>query len=145
MVLPGPEAQQLATYIGWLLHRTWGGLIAGGLFVLPSLGILVALSWIYVAFGTLPAWPAPSPRVKPAVVAIIVQAAHRLGTPRAEDAGRVGDRGLSFAAMVAAVPFPILVGGRCARRRRSSAGSRRGSCGTAAAHGAGRGACGAGA
>ena len=50
MVLPGPEAQQLATYIGWLMHRTWGGIIAGALFVLPSLLILIALSWMYIAF-----------------------------------------------------------------------------------------------
>ena len=49
MVLPGPEAQQLATYIGWLMHRTWGGIVAGALFVLPSLFILIALSWIYMA------------------------------------------------------------------------------------------------
>ena len=54
MLLPGPEAQQLATYIGWLLHRTWGGIIAGGLFVLPSLFILIALSWIYIEFGEVP-------------------------------------------------------------------------------------------
>ena len=54
MLLPGPEAQQLATYIGWLMHRRWGGLVAGGLFVLPSLLILIALSWIYAAFGTQP-------------------------------------------------------------------------------------------
>ena len=49
MVLPGPEAQQLATYIGWLMHRSWGGVVAGGLFVLPSLFLLVGLSWIYMA------------------------------------------------------------------------------------------------
>src|SRR6476646_5834774 len=55
MLLPGPEAQQLATYIGWLLHRTPGALVAGGLFVLPSLFILVALTWIYLAFGQVPA------------------------------------------------------------------------------------------
>ena len=55
MVLPGPEAQQLATYIGWLMHRTWGGIVAGGLFVLPSLFILIALSWVYMAFGQVPA------------------------------------------------------------------------------------------
>ncbi len=54
MVLPGPEAQQLATYIGWLMHGTKGGIVAGGLFVLPSLGILIALSWIYIAFGSVP-------------------------------------------------------------------------------------------
>ena len=55
MVLPGPEAQQLATYLGWLMHRTWGGIVAGGLFVLPSLFILIALSWVYMAFGNVPA------------------------------------------------------------------------------------------
>ena len=54
MLLPGPEAQQLATYIGWLMHRTLGGIVAGALFVLPSLFILIALSWVYVAFGQLP-------------------------------------------------------------------------------------------
>src|ERR1700754_4224950 len=54
MLLPGPEAQQLATYIGWLLHRTWGGIVAGGLFVLPSLFILIALSWVYMAYGDVP-------------------------------------------------------------------------------------------
>ena len=55
MLLPGPEAQQLATYIGWLMHRTWGGIVAGALFVLPSLFILIALSWVYMAFGDVPA------------------------------------------------------------------------------------------
>ena len=54
MVLPDPEAQQLATYIGWLMHRTWGGIVAGGLFVLPSLFILIGLSWIYMAYGQTP-------------------------------------------------------------------------------------------
>ena len=61
MLLPGPEAQQLATYIGWLLHRTWGGVVAGGLFVLPSLFILIGLSWVYVAWGCL-LYTSPSPR-----------------------------------------------------------------------------------
>lgn len=54
MLLPGPEAQQLATYIGWLMHRTAGGLVAGILFVLPSLFILIGLSWVYVKFGDVP-------------------------------------------------------------------------------------------
>jgi chromate transporter len=54
MLLPGPEAQQLAIYIGWLMHPTWGGIVAGALFVLPSLFILVALSWIYLRFGDVP-------------------------------------------------------------------------------------------
>ena len=54
MVLPGPEAQQLATYIGWLMHRTAGGLVAGALFVLPSLFILIGLAWVYMRFGEVP-------------------------------------------------------------------------------------------
>lgn len=72
MVLPGPEAQQLATYIGWLMHRTWGGLVAGGLFVLPSLLILIALSWVYLAWGHVPAVAAALYGIKPAVTAIVV-------------------------------------------------------------------------
>ena len=109
MVLPGPEAQQLATYIGWLLHRTWGGLVAGGLFVLPSFVLLVTLSWVYVAFGTLPAVAGAFAAVKPAVVAIIVQAAHRLGSRALTTPAAWAIAGLSFAAMLAAVPFPIIV------------------------------------
>lgn len=54
MLLPGPEAQQLATYIGWLMHRTWGGIVAGGFFVLPSIFILMGLSYVYAAYGSLP-------------------------------------------------------------------------------------------
>ncbi len=54
---PGPEAQQLATYLGWLIHRTWGGVVAGALFVLPSLVILMVLSWVYVSYGNV-AWVA---------------------------------------------------------------------------------------
>ena len=75
MLLPGPEAQQLATYIGWLMHRTWGGIVAGGLFVLPSLVLLIVLSWIYVRFGNVPAVAAVLYGVKPAVVAIVLAAA----------------------------------------------------------------------
>src|SRR6266702_2508246 len=56
MLLPGPEATQLATYIGWMMHRTWGGIVAGGLFVLPSVFILIALSWIYMAYGDIVWW-----------------------------------------------------------------------------------------
>ena len=79
MLLPGPEAQQLATYIGWLLHRTWGGVVAGVLFVLPSLFILVALSWIYVAFGDVPVVAGLFYGIKPAVAAIVLHAVHRIG------------------------------------------------------------------
>ena len=76
MILPGPEAQQLVTYIGWLMHRTWGGVIAGALFVLPSLFILIGLSWVYVVFGKLSWIAAVLWGIKPAVVAIVVQAVH---------------------------------------------------------------------
>ncbi len=110
MVLPGPEAQQLATYIGWLLHRTWGGVVAGGLFVLPSLAILIALSWIYVVFGQLPAVAGAFAAVKPAVVAIIVQAVHRLGSRALTTPAGWAIAASSFAAMLAGVPFPILIG-----------------------------------
>src|SRR5438034_5208775 len=79
MLLPGPEAQQLATYIGWLMHRSWGGVVAGALFVLPSLFILVALSWIYVAFGEQPLVAGLFYGIKPAVAAIVLQAVHRIG------------------------------------------------------------------
>ncbi len=80
MVLPGPEAQQLATYIGWLMHRTWGGIVAGALFVLPSLFILIALSWIYLAFGDVPLVAGILYGIKPAVTAIVLFAAYRIGT-----------------------------------------------------------------
>jgi chromate transporter len=80
MLLPGPEAQQLATYIGWLMHRTWGGIVAGGLFVLPSLAILIGLSWVYVAFWQVPWVAGVFDGIKPAVAAIVLHAAHRIGS-----------------------------------------------------------------
>lgn len=80
MLLPGPEAQQLATYIGWLMHRGWGGVLAGGLFVLPAFFMLVALGWLYMAYGQLPAVAGALYAVKPAVVAIVVFAAYRIGS-----------------------------------------------------------------
>lgn len=80
MMLPGPEAQQLATYIGWLMHRTWGGVIAGALFILPSLIILILLSWLYIAFGDLPLVAGVFYGIKPAVTAIVIQAAYRIGS-----------------------------------------------------------------
>lgn len=80
MVLPGPEAQQLAIYIGWLLHRTWGGVVAGVLFVLPSLFILIGLSYVYVVFGNVSWVAALLYGIKPAVAAIVLQAVHRIGS-----------------------------------------------------------------
>lgn len=80
MVLPGPEAQQLATYIGWLMHGVWGGIAAGVLFVLPSLFILIAITWIYLSFGDVPAVEGILYGIKPAVTAIVVFAAYRIGS-----------------------------------------------------------------
>lgn len=80
MLLPGPEAQQLATYIGWLMHRTLGGLVAGGLFILPSFLILSALSWLYVEYGGTPFVASLFFGIKPAVVAIVAFAAYRIGS-----------------------------------------------------------------
>jgi chromate transporter len=80
MVLPGPEAQQLATYIGWLMFGVWGGLIAGFLFVLPSLFILSALSWVYLSYGDVGAIAGILYGIKPAITAIVVFAAYRIGS-----------------------------------------------------------------
>jgi chromate transporter len=80
MLLPGPEAQQLATYIGWLMHRTWGGVVAGGLFVLPSLFILVGLGWVYLSYGHVDWVAGLFYGIKPAVAAIVLQAVYRIGS-----------------------------------------------------------------
>ncbi|QAZ40843.1 chromate transporter [Methylibium sp. Pch-M] len=110
MVLPGPEAQQLATYIGWLMHRTWGGLVAGGLFVLPSLFILIALSWVYLAYGELPAVAGLLYGIKPAVTAIVVFAAWRIGSRALKNAWLWAIAVAAFVAIFALhTPFPLIV------------------------------------
>lgn len=110
MVLPGPEAQQLATYIGWLMHRTWGGVIAGGLFVLPSLLILMLLSFIYMRFGHLPAIAGVLYGIKPAVVAIVLFAAYRIGTRALKHKALWVIAVCSFLAItIFKVPFPLIV------------------------------------
>src|SRR5512147_3192558 len=110
MVLPGPEAQQLATYIGWLLHRTWGGVVAGGLFVLPSLVLLIALSWLYVAYGNVPAIAGILYGVKPAVVAIVLHAAWRIGSRALKRPTLWAIAAAAFVAIFAfRVPFPAIV------------------------------------
>lgn len=115
MVLPGPEAQQLATYIGWLLHRGWGGVVAGGLFVLPSLFILIALSWVYIAFGNVPLVAGLFYGIKPAVTAIVVHAAHRIGSRALKNGLLWAIAGASFVAIFALnVPFPAIVLGAAA-------------------------------
>lgn len=79
MVLPGPEAQQLATYLGWLMHRSWGGIVAGTLFILPGLFVLVSLSALYAAYGQVPLVSAIFSGIQPAVLAVVLAAAWRLG------------------------------------------------------------------
>ena len=110
MVLPGPEAQQLATYIGWLMHRTRGALVAGGLFVLPSLVLLVLLSWVYIAYGHLPVVEGIFYGIKPAVTALVLHAAHRIGTRALKNRWLWGIAAAAFVAIMAfSVPFPAIV------------------------------------
>jgi chromate transporter len=110
MLLPGPEAQQLATYIGWLMHRRVGGLLAGGLFVLPSLLILILLSWIYCAYGQLALVAGVFYGIKPAVVAIVAQAAYRIGARALKNAWLVALALAAFVAIFALdLPFPLIV------------------------------------
>jgi chromate transporter len=110
MVLPGPEAQQLATYIGWLMHKTRGGIAAGALFVLPSLLILIGLSWIYIALGHV-TWVAGFfYGIKPAVTAIVLQAAYRIGSRALKNNLLWAIAAASFVAIFAMnVPFPFIV------------------------------------
>lgn len=110
MVLPGPEAQQLATYIGWLMHGVWGGIAAGVLFVLPSLFILIALTWVYLSFGDVPAVEGVLYGIKPAVTAIVVFAAYRIGSRALKNNVLRGMAVLAFIAIFAFhIPFPYIV------------------------------------
>lgn len=133
MVLPGPEAQQLATYIGWLLHRTAGGIVAGVLFVLPSLVVLIALSWIYMAYGEAVAVAGALYGVKPAVTAIVLQAAWRIGSRALTSPPLWAIAAAAFVAIYGfAVAFPAIVlgagllgalGGRLAPQQFASGGT----------------------
>lgn len=133
MVLPGPEAQQLATYIGWLMHKTRGGIAAGALFVLPSLLILIALSWVYIAYGDLRLVAGLFYGIKPAVTAIVVQAAHRIGSRALKNNYLWGIAAASFMAIFALnIPFPVIImlaaitgylGGRLAPEQFKTGGS----------------------
>jgi chromate transporter len=110
MLLPGPEAQQLAIYIGWLLHKTRGGIAAGALFVIPSVFILWALSYVYVAFGNIPWIAAIFYGLKPAVLAIVAAAVIRIGSKVLKNAVMWS---LALAAFIAIyffrIPFPLIV------------------------------------
>ncbi len=110
MLLPGPEAQQLAIYMGWLLHRTWGGIVAGVLFVLPALFILSALTYVYLAFGDVTFVQGVFNGIKPAVVAIVVFAAWRIGSRALKNRLLWALAALAFIAIfVFRVPFPYIV------------------------------------
>ena len=110
MVLPGPEAQQLATYLGWLMHGTRGGLVAGVLFVLPSMLILMTLSWLYLAFGHVAVVAGVLYGIKPAVTAIVAHAAYRIGSRVLTNGVFVAIAVLAFVAIfVGAVPFPSII------------------------------------
>ncbi|HJU55638.1 MAG TPA: chromate efflux transporter [Pyrinomonadaceae bacterium] len=110
MLLPGPEAQQLAIYIGWLMHKTWGGIVAGAFFVIPSIFILLGLSYVYAAYGNVPSVAGLLSGFKPVVVAIVVEALLKIG-------GRALKRRAHFLIAAAAfvsiyflhVPFPLIV------------------------------------
>ena len=110
MLLPGPEATQLATYIGWMMHRTLGGLIAGVLFVLPSMFILMALTWIYLVYGNVPLVAGILYGIKPAVTAIVVFAAYRIGSRALKNGVLWSISAAAFIAIFAfKVPFPYIV------------------------------------
>jgi chromate transporter len=109
-VLPGPEAQQLATYIGWLMHGTKGGIVAGGLFVLPSLGILIALSWVYIGFGSVPVIAGILYGIKPAVTAIVLSAAWRIGGKTLKNVWLWAIAVTAFVAIFFSnIPFPAII------------------------------------
>lgn len=110
MLLPGPEATQLAVYIGWLMHRTAGGIMAGMLFILPSLLILILLSWVYLAFGDAPVVAGILYGVKPAVVAIVLAAAWRIGSRSLTNRWLIAIAVLAFISIALLhLPFPLII------------------------------------
>ncbi len=110
MVLPGPEAQQLATYVGWLMHGVWGGIAAGVLFVIPSLFILGGLTWVYLVYGDVTAVAGILYGIKPAVTAIVVFAAYRIGSRALNNNVLRAMAVLAFIAIFALdIPFPYIV------------------------------------
>ncbi len=123
MLLPGPEAQQLATYTGWLMHGTRGGLAAGALFVLPSLVLLIVLSWAYTAWGNHPWGQALLWGLKPAVTALVLQAAHRMATRTLKARWLWVLAALSFVGTLWGLSFPLIIAasaalGFCMTRQR---------------------------
>src|SRR5207253_5287803 len=112
MLLPGPEAQQLATYIGWLMHRTLGGIIAGGLFVVPGIIAIMALSYVYAAWGNVPVIVALFFGLKAAVLAIVLEAVFRIGKRSLKNNAMIALAAAAFVGIFfLAVPFPIIIFG----------------------------------
>jgi chromate transporter len=110
MLLPGPEAQQLATYIGWLMHRTPGGIVAGGLFVLPGVVAIMALSYVYAGWGNVPIVAALFFGLKAAVLAIVVEAVFRIGKRALKNRALIGLAAAAFIGIFfLGVPFPIII------------------------------------
>src|SRR5689334_5160542 len=110
MLLPGPEATQLAIYIGWLLHRTWGGIVAGSLFVIPSMFVLWGLSYVYAALGDVPAIAAVFYGLKPAVTAIVIAAVIRIGRKALKNEVMWTLALAAFAGIFfLKIPFPLII------------------------------------
>src|SRR5215831_12017685 len=110
MLLPGPEAQQLATYIGWLLHRTLGGIVAGGLFILPGIFAIMGLSYIYAAYGNVGFVEALFFGLKAAVLAIVIQAVVRVGKRALRNPVMIAIAAMAFVAIFFfGAPFPIII------------------------------------
>ena len=110
MLLPGPEAQQLATYIGWLMHRTLGGVMAGGLFVLPGVAAIMALSYVYAVFGKVPLVGALFFGLKAAVLAIVLEAVFRIGKRALKNAVLVSIAATAFIGIFFFdISFPVVV------------------------------------
>jgi chromate transporter len=110
MLLPGPEAQQLATYVGWLMHKTRGGIIAGGLFIVPGIVSIMALSYVYAAFGKVPLVASLFFGLKAAVLAIVLEAVVRIGKRALKNAVMVSLAAVAFIAIFFfAIPFPFII------------------------------------
>ena len=115
MLLPGPEAQQLATYIGWMLHKTWGGIVAGVLFILPGFVLMVAIAWAYVAMGDLAWMQGLLFGLQCATLAIVVQAVLKVCQKALRHPLLWGIAGLAFVGIFAfGVPFPLIILGAAA-------------------------------
>ena len=112
MLLPGPEAQQLATYIGWLMHRTLGGIMAGGRFVVPGIVSIMALSYVYAGWGNVPIIAALFFGLKAAVLAIVIEAVVRIGRRSLKNQALIGLAAAAFIGIFFLnVPFPVIVFG----------------------------------